>query len=68
MKYKLTEFNITNYRSISSIKLTPSSSNFLTICGSNNVGKTNFLRALKLFFNPEEENFDVENDIPYHIA
>lgn len=68
MKYKILEFNIKNYRSISSIKVTPTDSNFLTICGSNNVGKTNFLRALNLFFNPTTENFNAEEDIPYHIA
>lgn len=68
MKHKITEFHITNYRSISNLKLNPSSGNFLTICGSNNVGKTNFLRALKLFFNPESDNFDPESDIPYHIS
>ncbi|MBD8019123.1 ATP-dependent nuclease [Kaistella pullorum] len=68
MKYKIVEFNITNYRSISILKVTPGSNNFMTICGSNNVGKTNFLRALRLFFNPEVENFDAESDIPYHIS
>jgi AAA15 family ATPase/GTPase len=35
------------------------------ICGPNNVGKTNILRALNLFF---YENFDADSDIPYHIA
>jgi len=68
LKYKIIEFNISNYRSISKIKLTPKDSNFLTICGSNNVGKTNFLRALHLFFNPDINNFDPERDIPYHIV
>lgn len=68
MKYKIIEFSIKNYRSISSIKINPSEENFLTICGSNNVGKTNFLRALNLFFNPSSENFEASNDIPYHIA
>lgn len=36
-------------------------SNLMAICGQNNVGKTNFLRALKLFFKPEEYEQD---DIP----
>lgn len=67
MKYKIIEFEITNYRSISKIKVS-SNSNFTTICGSNNVGKTNFLRAMKLFFNPNIENFNADDDIPYHIA
>jgi predicted ATP-dependent endonuclease of OLD family len=38
------------------------------ICGANNVGKTNFLRALDLFFSLDKEKFNAETDIPYHIA
>ncbi|MBZ9652835.1 ATP-dependent nuclease [Psychroflexus montanilacus] len=68
MKHKLSEFSIKNYRSISNIKLTCNESNLITICGSNNVGKTNFLRALNLFFNPDIENFDPDEDIPHHIV
>lgn len=68
MKYKILEFSIKNYRSITSLKVSPTGNNFLTICGSNNVGKTNFLRALNLFFNPTIEHFNAEEDIPYHIA
>ncbi len=37
------------------------------ICGSNNVGKTNFLRALGLFFCLDETRFDPKEDIPYDI-
>lgn len=68
MKYKLQEFRVKNYRSITDIKFTVGIDNLSVICGSNNVGKTNFLRALSLFFQPELENFDAERDIPYHIA
>ncbi len=68
MKYKLSEFSIKNYRSISNIKLTSNNGNLITICGSNNVGKTNFLRALNLFFNPKVENFNPDEDIPHHIV
>ncbi|MDV2859698.1 AAA family ATPase [Psychrobacter sp. CAM01] len=68
MKYKLKEFSINNYRSILKLKIQPSEDNFLTICGINNVGKTNFLRALNLFFNPFKENFSVQDDVPYHIV
>ena len=68
MKYKIQEFNIRNFRSILKLNLKPNENNFLTICGVNNVGKTNFLRALNLFFNPEEENFSAKDDIPYHIV
>jgi predicted ATP-dependent endonuclease of OLD family len=68
MKFKLSEFTIKNFRSISNIILTINDGNLITICGSNNVGKTNFLRALNLFFNPNIENFNAEDDIPYHIV
>ena len=39
-----------------------------TICGANNVGKTNFLRALDLFFSLNLKNFEPDIDIPYQIA
>tara|TARA_B100001179_G_scaffold44764_1_gene29743 strand:+ start:1533 stop:3035 length:1503 start_codon:yes stop_codon:yes gene_type:complete len=68
MKYQLVEFRIRNYRSISDIKLKIDKANLAVICGSNNVGKTNFLRALNLFFNPKIDNFDADRDVPYHIA
>ncbi|CAM1352747.1 ATP-dependent nuclease [Tenacibaculum halocynthiae] len=69
MKYRIDEFNIKNFRSISQIKIRPNKDeNLLTICGSNNVGKTNFLRALYLFFHPIKENFSAKKDIPYHIS
>lgn len=68
MKYQLIEFKIYNYRSISEIKLKIDNANLTVICGSNNVGKTNFLRALNLFFNPELDNFDADRDVPYHVV
>ena len=68
MKYQLVEFKIRNYRSISEIKLKIDNDNLTVICGSNNVGKTNFLRALNLFFNPKIDNFDADRDVPYHIV
>jgi ABC-type transport system involved in cytochrome c biogenesis ATPase subunit len=68
MKYKIQEFEIRNFRSILKLKVKTNENNFLTICGVNNVGKTNFLRALHLFFNPDEDNFSVNDDIPYHIV
>lgn len=69
MKFRIDEFTIKNFRSISHIKLLPNKDeNLLTICGSNNVGKTNFLRALNLFFSPYVDNFSAKRDIPYHIS
>ena len=68
MNFTIEEFSISNFRSISNLIIKPNSSGLLTICGANNVGKTNFLRALKLFFDPKVENFDPNYDIPFHIA
>src|SRR5690554_5677128 len=68
MKYKIQTFKIRNFRSILKLDLKPKENNFLTICGINNVGKTNFLRALNLFFNPIDKNFNANDDIPCHIV
>lgn len=68
MKYKIQSFKIRNFRSILKLDIKPNENNFLTICGINNVGKTNFLRALNLFFNPYDKNFNANDDIPYHIV
>ena len=54
---------IDRYRSILSMALNVSNgSNLAAICGQNNVGKTNTLRALNLFFNPE--TYDPAIDMP----
>lgn len=67
MSYKILKISINNYRSIKRITLTtPEFGNPTIICGANNVGKTNFLRAIDLFFN--EVNFKASNDIPYEIV
>lgn len=68
MKYKIQTFKIRNFRSILKLDIKPNDNNFLTICGINNVGKTNFLRALNLFFNPNDNSFNANDDIPYHIV
>lgn len=68
MNYIIEEFNISNFRSISNLSVKPNENGLVTICGANNVGKTNFLRALNLFFNPKLENFEPNNDIPFHIV
>lgn len=39
----------------------------IVICGANNVGKTNFLRALWLFFSLDANNFIKERDLPEDI-
>lgn len=58
---------IQRYRSIMDLKIDISSTNLDIICGSNNVGKTNVLRALDLYFSLDTNKFDPDSDIPYHI-
>ncbi|MBL1181552.1 MAG: AAA family ATPase [Bacteroidetes bacterium] len=60
---KITEVLIKRYRSINELKLTITEDyNISTICGQNNVGKTNVLRAISLFFNKTE--FVFKEDVP----
>lgn len=67
MAHKIQKISIHNYRSIKNLALPlPKNGGPVVICGSNNVGKTNFLRAVDLFFN--EANFKASNDIPYEIV
>lgn len=59
----ITKCNISRYRSILSMTIDISKeSNSIAICGCNNVGKTNTLRAINLFFHPE--NYNTEIDMP----
>lgn len=60
---KLKSIDIKRFRSINDLKLEiDTDTNFISICGPNNVGKTNILRALNLFFNPDGYIFD--KDVP----
>lgn len=57
------EIDIKRFRSIDNLTLKiDSTHNISTICGQNNVGKTNVLRALSLFFNKSKFNF--REDVP----
>lgn len=59
----ITEIQIKRFRSINEITLPISEDyNITTICGQNNVGKTNVLRSLSLFFN--KSNFLFKEDVP----
>lgn len=61
---KLKNIVIKRFRSINDIELEiDTNHNFISICGANNVGKTNVLRALNLFFYPNSYIFD--KDAPY---
>lgn len=64
----LQKITIKNFRSISNLAVNFTEKEILTLTGANNVGKTNFLRALDLFFSLDVEKFDPENDIPYDIV
>ena len=60
---KIVNVSINRYRSILSLELPISAdNNLVALCGKNNVGKTNTLRAMKVFFKPED--FDATMDIP----
>lgn len=51
---KISSVTIKRFRSIIDMTLPISSeNNMISICGQNNVGKTNTLRAINLFFHPE---------------
>lgn len=61
----LKKIQIKRFRSILDLKLEINTkNNFSTICGANNSGKTNVLKALNIFFNPNEYN--LKEDIPNH--
>ncbi|WP_367388473.1 ATP-dependent endonuclease [Lewinella sp. LCG006] len=62
---KIKEIRIKRYRSILDLKLEIDSlDEIATICGANNVGKTNVLKAVNLFFNSEQ--YDSTRDSPNH--
>lgn len=60
---RIVNCNISRYRSILSMTMDISRDlNLIALCGQNNVGKTNTLRAINLFFNPE--TYAPEIDMP----
>lgn len=60
---RIIKCSISRYRSILSMTIDISKElNCIAICGQNNVGKTNTLRAINLFFHPE--NYTRETDMP----
>jgi len=67
MTYRIAKISVQNYRSIKKLTLNiPSGQAPIIICGANNVGKTNYLRAVNLFFN--ERGFQAHDDIPFEIV
>ncbi len=63
----LKSFRIKRYRSLKDVEIKFSKDFPVIICGENNIGKTNILRALNLFFNFDKDIFNPAEDIPYHI-
>lgn len=62
---KISSIEIRRFRSIGALDLLiDQSNNYITICGANNTGKTNVLRALNIFFRPTE--YVVSDDSPNH--
>lgn len=62
---KIRTIQIKRFRSILNLKLTLDSlEHITTICGANNAGKTNVLRAINLFFNSED--YQASEDSPNH--
>lgn len=62
---KMQKIHIKRYRSILDLTINVNTNNnFITICGENNTGKTNTLRAMDLFFNPEK--YEPSKDVPHH--
>lgn len=68
-KDKLNSFHVKKYRSLMDVEIELNSNSPSIICGENNIGKTNVLRAMNLFFNyiNDSELFLPESDIPHHI-
>ncbi|MGJ0149568.1 ATP-dependent nuclease [Campylobacter lari] len=67
-KYRFVKFQVKYFRSLLDITLNIDNANINTICGENNIGKTNFLRALNLFFNHSNGvEYNQNEDRPYHI-
>lgn len=67
MAVKIRKIEIFNFRPIKNITLKPSALSILV--GNNDIGKSNILRALNLFFNAktnEDEPFDFQIDHNVH--
>lgn len=68
-KLKFVSFKVNRYRSLIDVTIPISDERPVVICGENNIGKTNYLRALDLFFNHihDSEMFNPKDDIPHHV-
>jgi predicted ATP-dependent endonuclease of OLD family len=69
MDLRLTNITIKRFRSLMNVELKIENGQPITICGENNIGKTNVLEATNIFFNHlnEPSLYLPERDIPHHI-
>jgi predicted ATP-dependent endonuclease of OLD family len=69
MDYPIKSFRIQRFRSILDLTIEFSHKTPYIICGENNIGKTNVLRALNAFFNHLDDPslLNPSQDIPHHI-
>lgn len=69
MSYKISEIAIKRFRSLINVSLKVVNGQPVIICGENNIGKTNVLEALNVFFNHSTDPslYFPERDIPHHI-
>ncbi len=66
---RFVSFQVKRFRSLMDVTLNISQDLPTIICGENNIGKTNFLRALNLYFNHlSDAVFNPKDDLPYHIV
>lgn len=64
-KLIITNIKIANYRSVVNLDININEENrFISFCGANNVGKTNILNAMALYF--DKTIYIPEKDCPYH--
>lgn len=65
----LRKFQIKNFRSLINVNVKFIDNLPIVISGENNIGKTNFLRALNVYFNHihDKNLYHAETDIPHHI-
>lgn len=62
---RIKELSVKRFRSILNMHLSiDKTNNIISICGQNNCGKTNTLRSIDIFFNPER--YIPKNDAPSH--
>lgn len=62
--YIISKIIIKRFRSNFDLKLDIENNSIVTICGANNSGKTNTLRAINVFFNPHL--YERNKDVPFH--